>query len=104
MKRQRAHGGERSPDAPRRRDQRRLLGCHRRGDRGGDGVKLLMRADVQGVGKKGDLVEVADGYGRNYLVPKGLAITASNGASESARARASSGSALASTCQPSPRK
>ncbi len=42
-------------------------------------MKLLLRADVKGVGKKGDLVEVADGYGRNYLVPKGLAITASNG-------------------------
>jgi large subunit ribosomal protein L9 len=32
---------------------------------------------VDGVGKKGDLVEVADGFGRNYLMPKGLAIKAS---------------------------
>jgi large subunit ribosomal protein L9 len=40
-------------------------------------MRLLLRADVDGVGKKGDLVEVADGFGRNYLMPKGLAIKAS---------------------------
>jgi large subunit ribosomal protein L9 len=45
-----------------------------------------MRADVNGVGKKGDLVEVKDGYGRNYLVPKGLAIPASPGAEKQAGA------------------
>jgi large subunit ribosomal protein L9 len=39
-------------------------------------MRLLLRADVDGVGKKGDLVEVADGFGRNYLVPKGLAMKA----------------------------
>lgn len=39
-------------------------------------MRLLLRADVDGVGKKGDLVEVSDGYGRNFLVPKGLAIKA----------------------------
>ena len=42
-------------------------------------MKLLMRSDVDGVGKKGDIVDVADGYARNYLVPKGFAITASPG-------------------------
>jgi large subunit ribosomal protein L9 len=42
-------------------------------------VKLLLRSDVEGVGKKGDLVEVADGFGRNYLLPKGFAILASKG-------------------------
>jgi large subunit ribosomal protein L9 len=42
-------------------------------------MKLLMRADVEGVGKKGDIVEVADGYARNYLVPKGFAIAATKG-------------------------
>jgi large subunit ribosomal protein L9 len=42
-------------------------------------VRLLLRSDVSGVGKKGDIIEVADGYGRNYLVPKGLAISASSG-------------------------
>ena len=42
-------------------------------------MKLLLRSDVEGVGKRGDIVEVADGYGRNYLVPKGFAIAASPG-------------------------
>lgn len=42
-------------------------------------MRLLLRADVSGVGKKGDLVEVADGYGRNYLLPKGFAILATAG-------------------------
>ena len=38
-----------------------------------------MRADVDNVGKKGDVLDVADGFGRNYLVPKGLAMVASKG-------------------------
>lgn len=42
-------------------------------------MKLLMRSDVEGVGKKGDIVDVADGYARNYLVPKGFAIAATKG-------------------------
>jgi large subunit ribosomal protein L9 len=42
-------------------------------------MKLLLRTDVRGVGKKGDLVDVADGYARNFLVPKGLAIKATPG-------------------------
>ncbi len=42
-------------------------------------MKLLLRSDVNGVGKKGDIVDVADGYARNYLVPKGFAISASPG-------------------------
>jgi large subunit ribosomal protein L9 len=42
-------------------------------------VKLVLRSDVAQVGKKGDIVDVADGYGRNYLVPKGLAFPASSG-------------------------
>jgi large subunit ribosomal protein L9 len=42
-------------------------------------MKLLMRSDVQGVGRRGDIVDVADGYARNYLVPKGFAIKASPG-------------------------
>ncbi|MEJ5254611.1 MAG: 50S ribosomal protein L9 [Acidimicrobiales bacterium] len=49
-------------------------------------MKLLLRSDVKGVGKKGDLVEVADGYARNYLVPKGLAIKASPGVEAQAAA------------------
>ncbi len=42
-------------------------------------MKLLMRTDVEGVGKKGDIVEVDDGFARNYLVPKGFAIAATKG-------------------------
>jgi large subunit ribosomal protein L9 len=42
-------------------------------------VKLLLRSDVDGVGKRGDLVEVADGFARNYLVPKGFAVAATPG-------------------------
>lgn len=43
-------------------------------------MKLVLRADVDGVGKKGDVVDVADGYGRNFLVPKGLAFLSTSGA------------------------
>lgn len=42
-------------------------------------MKVVLRTDVQQVGKKGDIVEVADGFARNYLVPKGLAFTATPG-------------------------
>ena len=42
-------------------------------------MRVVLRADVDSVGKKGDLVEVADGYARNYLVPRGLAIVATKG-------------------------
>ena len=36
-------------------------------------MKIILKADVKGTGKKGDVVEVADGYGRNFLIKKGLA-------------------------------
>ena len=49
-------------------------------------MKLVLRADVPQVGKKGDIVDVADGYGRNYLVPKGLAFAATNGVEAQASA------------------
>ncbi len=39
-------------------------------------MKVLLTADVKGTGKKGDVVEVADGYGRNFLIKKGLAAAA----------------------------
>jgi large subunit ribosomal protein L9 len=42
-------------------------------------MKVLLRSDVDGVGKKGDIVDVAAGFGRNYLVPKGFAIKATPG-------------------------
>jgi large subunit ribosomal protein L9 len=47
-------------------------------------VKVILRADVADVGKKGDIVEVADGFARNYLVPKGFALKATNGNIEQA--------------------
>ena len=43
-------------------------------------MKLILTQDVTGLGESGDLVEVKDGYGRNYLVPRGLAIAWSKGA------------------------
>ncbi len=43
-------------------------------------MKLILTQDVSGLGAPGDLVEVAPGYGRNYLVPQGLAIIATRGA------------------------
>ena len=42
-------------------------------------MKIVLRADVDALGHKGDLVEVAPGYARNYLVPKGLAMMATPG-------------------------
>jgi large subunit ribosomal protein L9 len=43
-------------------------------------MKLILTADVSGLGGPGDIVEVKDGYGRNYLLPRQLAILASKGA------------------------
>ena len=40
-------------------------------------MKVILTPDVKGSGKKGELLKVSDGYGRNYLLPKGLAIEAS---------------------------
>ncbi len=42
-------------------------------------MKVVLRSDIIGLGKRGDIVTVADGYARNYLVPKGRAIVASKG-------------------------
>jgi large subunit ribosomal protein L9 len=49
-------------------------------------VRIILRADVHGVGKRGDVCDVADGYARNLLLPKGLAMKASGGASGQATA------------------
>src|SRR5690606_41589941 len=43
-------------------------------------MKVILRADVDQLGKRGDILDVADGYARNYLVPKGLAMKATAGA------------------------
>ena len=36
-------------------------------------MKVILKADVKGKGKKGELIEVSEGYGRNFLMPRGLA-------------------------------
>jgi large subunit ribosomal protein L9 len=49
-------------------------------------VKLILVEDVHDLGLKGDVVDVADGYARNYLVPKGKAVKATRGAVAQAEA------------------
>lgn len=56
-------------------------------------MKLILTSDVLGLGAPGDVVEVKDGYGRNYLLPRGLAVAWTKGGekqvSQIKRARAS---------------
>ena len=47
-------------------------------------MKLILTAEVDHLGTAGDTVEVKDGYGRNFLLPRGLAILASRGAERQA--------------------
>jgi len=49
-------------------------------------VKVILRNDVAGLGKRGDIVEVSKGYVRNYLEPRGLAMAATEGAQQQAQA------------------
>ena len=42
-------------------------------------MQVILTEDVKNVGDMGEIVEVADGYGRNFLIPKGLALPATNG-------------------------
>jgi large subunit ribosomal protein L9 len=42
-------------------------------------MEIILREDVEHVGKVGEVVKVKDGYARNYLLPKGLAYTATEG-------------------------
>ena len=42
-------------------------------------MKLILTQEVSGLGTPGDVVEVKDGYGRNYLVPRGLAVAWTKG-------------------------
>ena len=43
-------------------------------------MKLILQQEVSGLGSAGDVVEVKDGYGRNYLIPRGAAIRWTRGA------------------------
>ncbi|NND84719.1 MAG: 50S ribosomal protein L9 [Acidimicrobiia bacterium] len=53
-------------------------------------MKLILVSDVPDLGQEGDIVDVADGYGRNYLLPKRLAVKATAGALEDAERRVQS--------------
>ena len=41
-------------------------------------MKVILKADIKGVGKKDQIIEASDGYARNYLIPKKLAVEANN--------------------------
>ena len=43
-------------------------------------MKVVLKQDIKGTGKKDELVNVSDGYARNYLIPRGLAIVADSAA------------------------
>src|SRR5579862_6925606 len=49
-------------------------------------MRVVLRSDLDKVGKRGDIVDVADGYARNFLLPKGHAIVATKGVSAQAGA------------------
>ena len=49
-------------------------------------MRIVLRSDLPNLGKRGDICDVADGYARNYLLPKNLAIVATRGVTEQANA------------------
>jgi large subunit ribosomal protein L9 len=49
-------------------------------------MKIILKEEVDNLGLAGDIVDVADGYGRNYLIPRGMAIKATPGAEKEAQA------------------
>ena len=51
-------------------------------------MKVILQEDVKKVGAKGDVVEVSDGYGRNYLLPRKLAVEANAANLNSAKVKA----------------
>lgn len=53
-------------------------------------MQVILKADVQGTGKKGELVKVSDGYARNFLIKRGLAVQATPQALNEMKARQAS--------------
>ena len=49
-------------------------------------MKVILRADLKGLGKRGDIVEVSEGHARNFLLPQHKAIKATDGAVSQAKA------------------
>jgi len=47
-------------------------------------LKVILVADVDGLGRRGEIVEVKDGYANNYLLPKGLAVRSTKGKAKEA--------------------
>ena len=43
-------------------------------------MELILKVDVANLGYKDDIVKVKDGYGRNYLIPRGMAVIATESA------------------------
>lgn len=58
-------------------------------------MKVILQVDVKALGKKGDLVEVAEGYARNFLIPRGLAKVANESNLRALRAEQSQAAAKA---------
>ena len=50
-------------------------------------MKVILKQDIKGIGKKDEIHEVSDGYARNYLLPRGLAAVADAGALNQARTK-----------------
>ena len=48
-------------------------------------MRVMLTKDIENVGRAGDIKEVADGYGRNYLIPRKLAVVAGRGTEAEAR-------------------
>ena len=42
-------------------------------------MKVILKQDIKGLGKKGDIVDTSDGYARNYLIPRGMVVEATQG-------------------------
>ena len=52
-------------------------------------MKVVLKTDVKGTGKKDEMVEVSDGYARNFLLPRGLAVAANTAAVNEVRTKES---------------